>query len=248
MWDAATGREELRIEAESVTCSISSDGSRITASTGDGVRIWDAANGRVLATMVLGETLATTKVFFGDPAISPDGRWVALARRTTVKLWDAKSGRELCEYRLAATEGVTQFGFMTWVPDSRSVMVVCDDGSIHKLTLENLACGPPIVTAWRHTSRPRWWRRNPPLRYGIGCPLCRVWSKIPAWAIGNEISCPHCQEPLLLNFFVIDGDWRAVAKAWGDTDEARQRRQVEAELEAEMRALEEKLGRLGHDG
>jgi len=50
--------------------------------------------------------------------------------------------------------------------------------------------------------------------HAAGCPLCRIWSEIPATALGTEIECPQCKGPLKINPFTINLDWRPVAGAW----------------------------------
>lgn len=64
---------------------------------------------------------------------------------------------------------------------------------------------PLIVTAWVSPADQS---------HAVGCPLCRVWSEVPASALGTEIACPHCEGPLKVNSFTINSDWRPVAEAW----------------------------------
>jgi hypothetical protein len=64
---------------------------------------------------------------------------------------------------------------------------------------------PLIITAWVSPVDQS---------HAVGCPLCRVWSEIPASALGSEIACPHCEGPLKVNPFTINSDWRPVAEAW----------------------------------
>ena len=78
-------------------------------------------------------------------------------------------------------------------------------GSVRSLTLENVEHGPPVVTTWR-------WPADGPLAFG--CLHCRVWSEVPAWALGTELPCPNCGRPVRLNPFTIEADWRPVAAAW----------------------------------
>jgi hypothetical protein len=86
-------------------------------------------------------------------------------------------------------------------------------GAVIFLHLENGTPAPPILTAWRSSSR---------LSLGksasFGCSHCRRWSKVPETALGTEIPCPHCGKPAKLNPFTIEGDWRPISKAW--TEEA----------------------------
>ncbi|MEI6501392.1 MAG: hypothetical protein WCP21_10260, partial [Armatimonadota bacterium] len=46
------------------------------------------------------------------------------------------------------------------------------------------------------------------------CLHCRVWSEVPASAVGTELPCPHCGKAVQLNPFVIEADWRPIAAAW----------------------------------
>ena len=64
---------------------------------------------------------------------------------------------------------------------------------------------PIIVTAWVSPTDHS---------HAIGCPLCRVWSEVPASALGTELACPNCKGSLKMNPFTLDADWRPVAKAW----------------------------------
>jgi hypothetical protein len=64
---------------------------------------------------------------------------------------------------------------------------------------------PLIVTAWVSPEDQS---------HAVGCPLCRVWSEIPASALGTEIACPNCEGPLKVNSFTINSDWRPVAEGW----------------------------------
>lgn len=43
--------------------------------------------------------------------------------------------------------------------------------------------------------------------YAIGCPLCRVWSKIRPERLGTEMPCPNCGGKLEVNRFKLDADW-----------------------------------------
>ena len=48
----------------------------------------------------------------------------------------------------------------------------------------------------------------------LGCPHCRTWSEVPASALGAELPCPNCGQPIQLNPFTIDADWHPIARAW----------------------------------
>ena len=83
------------------------------------------------------------------------------------------------------------------------------------LRLRNSSLGPVIVTAWQLDLRRfiPWKRRH--TGWHFGCPLCRVWSEVPASALGAAIPCTHCGASLKLNPFTVDADWRPIAAAWG---------------------------------
>ena len=81
--------------------------------------------------------------------------------------------------------------------------------------LQRPGVGPPLVTVWSEPVRRGLFRRRPAgEKFAVGCPLCRVWSDVPASALGTELPCPNCSRRLKLNPFTIDGDWRPIAAAW----------------------------------
>ncbi|MCU0515554.1 MAG: hypothetical protein MUC60_01580 [Oscillatoria sp. Prado101] len=54
------------------------------------MKIWDAATGKVLATLKGHSDTTRSSVF------SPDGKWIAVASAdNTVKIWDATNGKPL---------------------------------------------------------------------------------------------------------------------------------------------------------
>ena len=94
VWDAATGRELLSINAggrESV--ALSPDGRRIASPGRDHtVKLWDAATGKELASLA-GHTDEVYSVAF-----SPDSRRLASSGGDTVRIWDVETGREQLSY------------------------------------------------------------------------------------------------------------------------------------------------------
>jgi len=83
-------------------------------------------------------------------------------------------------------------------PDQLTIVAGDEGGRVYFLRLENVTPGPPAIAA-------------PP---AFGCLHCRVWSEVPASALGTELPCPNCGKPVKLNEFVIEADWRPVAAAW----------------------------------
>jgi hypothetical protein len=90
---------------------------------------------------------------------------------------------------------------------SDALTVVAGDmgGHVHFLRLEHLVPGPSVTVAWRVPRRSS---------VAFGCTHCRTWSEVPTSALGTELPCPHCGQPVKLNPFVIETDWRPVAAAW----------------------------------
>jgi len=94
-----------------------------------------------------------------------------------------------------------------------------EDGKMHLLGLENDTPGASIVTAWNRPHKvpsSKSWRRKEKPRTAFGCPDCLKWFWVSADALGKEITCPQCGNPIQLNPFVIEADFRPVAKAWGE--------------------------------
>jgi len=97
LWDAATGRERLRLpafEAPVTLVRFAPDGKRLLTVSGDrSTRVWDAASGQLAAELRgAGWVLGT--------AFSADGRWIATASAdATARVWDAASGALRAELR-----------------------------------------------------------------------------------------------------------------------------------------------------
>ena len=108
-----------------------------------------------------------------------------------------------------------QIGLLAASPDGLHIVAGDDGGGLHFLRLEGVTPGPAVVTAWRAPQgRMQHILRSTTGLPALGCPACRTWSEVPESALGTEIACPHCGEQVRLNPFVIEADWRPVAKAW----------------------------------
>lgn len=200
-----TGRELAVVSETDGPYGFSPDGGRI-ASAGPGatLKVWSAETGRTVATLV-GHTDRIHSCAF-----SPDAMHVLSASADhTVRVWAATTGRELCRYYVLGGIEAAK-----WRPDGRSLVIGDGAGQVFLMNLENASLAPSIVTGWRRGLFGwSWWPAHRSA-FAIGCPYCRVWSKVQAAAPGTEVACPHCGTSLWVNHFTINADWRPIAKAW----------------------------------
>jgi WD40 repeat protein len=129
--DVATGRVVITFrrssrtggceQAEAGAASLSPDGGRVVAATGDaGVGIWDTAAGKQLA-LLRGHRRTITSARF-----SHDGRLVVTASEDeTARIWDAETGREL--YTLTGHRGPVRVAAFS--PDGRRIATAGADGT-----------------------------------------------------------------------------------------------------------------------
>jgi WD40 repeat protein len=105
------------------------------------VKLWDAASGKYLRTLV-GHRDAVWGV-----AYSPDGRCLASGSRDgTVKLWDAASGQELLNIQAGQVWGVA------YSPDSRRLASAAWEGIVK---VWDAATGEKLLTLQGHTGGAR---------------------------------------------------------------------------------------------
>ena len=133
VWDAATGRLLLKLDAHNTMPGVafSPDGRRVAVVSlpfwtppGDaGVDVWELENGRGMRTL-LGLTAATTRL-----AYSPDGRLIAaLSENWRAALWEADAGR--LRFLLDAPVGafVDSCG-MAFSPDGKRLAAAAGEGA-----------------------------------------------------------------------------------------------------------------------
>jgi eukaryotic-like serine/threonine-protein kinase len=111
IWDSATGKELLTLDAGQVqSLAFSPDGQRLATGSGTGIRIWDSRTGKQL---ISPEEGAVTSVAF-----SPDGQRLASGIDTAtvgmVKIWDSATGKELLGFDASAPVSSVAFS-----PDGR---------------------------------------------------------------------------------------------------------------------------------
>jgi WD40 repeat protein len=199
IWDLERGVCRLTLEArraQALDLAAVPDGNGLIVGSQDGiVQVWEMGRGECLR-ILRGHTSNVCGV-----ATMPDGRHVVTASwDRTVRVWEVGTGAEVAMF--CADAGVVACAA---IPGSAEVAFVDEKSRIHWLALEKVEAGPPILTPWCS-----------PLdrTFAFGCPLCRAWSEVPDSALGAELPCPHCGNPVKLNPFTIEADWRPVAEAW----------------------------------
>lgn len=125
-WDTRTGKELFTFSGQGATIGVDSiaaspDGTLIATGEFDtNVKIWDAADGKLL------RTLFGHASYVGGMAFSPDGKYLASSSEDgTARIWDPLTGRELLRLD-GHTSGVLSVAF---TPDSRHVVTVSRDGT-----------------------------------------------------------------------------------------------------------------------
>ena len=203
VWDLESGAK-LRTLAEHrdwvVAVAVAPDGSRaVSASEDNTLKVWDLESGAEL------RTLTGHSAGVWAAVVTADGRRVVSGSvDQTLKVWDLERGLLLSTF--SADAGLSACAV---APDGLTFIAGDAGGHVHFLRLENVTPGLPICTAWHSPDD------DTP---AFGCLHCRVWSEVPASALGTELPCPHCGKAVQLNPFVIEADWRPIAAAWrGDT-------------------------------
>jgi WD40 repeat protein len=114
--DLVAGKElwTVRLKGVGQLRAVSADGRRLAVSDGDGVRVFDAADGKVALTAPVDSS--TPPGLWGID-LSPDGGRLALAVDREVALWDAATGK--VKHRLPHAARLVAFA-----PDGRSLLTV----------------------------------------------------------------------------------------------------------------------------
>ena len=205
IWDLSTGRC-LRVlegfgrgEDNISVLAATADGERVVSACSNGrVAVWDLATGERREAFI--ESTGHICLF----ALTPDGRHVVFCGwDKAIRVWDLDSGREIARLRAAAVADPCATGPLGALAAGDRA------GNVYLMRLENVESGPDVLTAWRSPVDGA---------TACGCPGCRLWSEVPPSALGTEIPCPHCGEPVKLNPFTIDADWRPIASAWHGED------------------------------
>ncbi|HEX6686719.1 MAG TPA: AAA family ATPase [Candidatus Limnocylindrales bacterium] len=146
-WDVATGKSMATLtghDAGVSSMAFSPDGKTLAAADADGrdwgVRLWDVASRRSLATTIPGHPDPVNSVAF-----SPDGRTLATASSDhTVRLWDLATGKSTAT--LTGHRGAVRS--VAFSPDGTTLATASED---HTARLWDLATGGPAVTLTGHT-------------------------------------------------------------------------------------------------
>ncbi len=197
VWDIESGVELCTLTGHTGwihAMAMMPDGRYIISGSGDNtLKVWNLESG------VEVRTLIDHTRFVEAVAVTPDGRRaISGSGDNTLKVWDMESEKVISNFN-----GESPLIACAVAPDGVTVVAGENSGRVHILCLENMVSGPSVITAWRTLQNA-----------AFGCPLCRTWSEIPDSALGTEIPCPHCSKPIKLNPFIINADWRPVAKAW----------------------------------
>jgi WD40 repeat protein len=129
LWDAQTGKEELKIQVGSwyiASLTFSPDGKRLAGVSGNpwawsprSVKVWDAQTRKELLSL-------TGQTGYCSLAFSPDGKRLATVSRDLLKLWDAQTGQELL-----SLHGHTELGgSVAFSPDGRRLGMVSTQGTV----------------------------------------------------------------------------------------------------------------------
>jgi WD40 repeat protein len=194
VWDLATGACLRTLECDAGLLGLTPDGYQaLTWGSDQYVRTWDLRTGECL------KTLGQMK-WVGAAAFTPDGKKAVIGGDAhTLKVWCLETASEVACF--VADDSVSA---CVVSPDGARILAGGDKGGVYFLALEDAAASPPVVTVWRDAQE----------ALAFGCPFCRTWSEIQAFALGAESPCPKCGETVRLNAFTIDADWRPVAAAW----------------------------------
>jgi WD40 repeat protein len=150
VWDVRTGKElmQLKGHTSSVSClDWSRDGKRILSGGVDkSIRLWDAADGKLLKTIDDAHTRWLHAVLF-----APDGKTaLSCGNDRSIVVWDLATGKEKkrIDVHAAPVRG------LAWLPGTRRVASASFDGTVRIIDVET---GKEVSRMGRgHAPRPAW--------------------------------------------------------------------------------------------
>jgi WD40 repeat protein len=154
VYDAVTGKELLRLphQGDITRAVFGPDCRRILTSSspprypGQGIRLWDAEDGRLLVGF---EMTGSGDVGY----FSPDGKKIAIFGQGRIRMHDAETGRQLAEFRGTAVgerdSDAPRAGSGPFSPDGRTLLAFGEEG----LGLLDVETGKRVVLFLRDHSR-----------------------------------------------------------------------------------------------
>jgi WD40 repeat protein len=192
VWDAASGKQLSTFQDQpgAVCCLVwSPDGTRLATggtyySGGDPLRIWDAATGNKLLSLLsnsssqFSDVLALTWLADGSRIVAlietgpaPTASNPTLSLTEEVRIWDAASGKLLS----TSPTSIPGNNMAAWSPDGKEIAVGNDDGTIQvwgvttgkRLLTYQGDTHAPLVLAWSPTGKA--------IASASGYPEVQVW-------------------------------------------------------------------------
>ncbi|HEY7156842.1 MAG TPA: hypothetical protein VH575_22935, partial [Gemmataceae bacterium] len=126
LWDVATGRQRRRIDMENrrtFASAFTRDGKALVGSSGERMRLWDAATG---AALPLPAALKDHPCLL--PRFSPDGKTLLTMAFKEVSIWEWPAGRLTHRLELRANEenpDMTIYNGLALSPDGRRFVTLC---------------------------------------------------------------------------------------------------------------------------
>jgi WD40 repeat protein len=172
VWDTRSGKTITTMESDrSLSRAVfSPDGRRILSSGFVGVKIWDAAAGKVLV------RLNDRGPFTPALAFSPDGKLAAAGSLGMTKIWDALNGRSV----LTIGDQRAFVDSIVFSPDSSKILCATAD---HLIRIWDIPSGKLVASLVGHNSRVTSIAFAPDgkriLSAQLHPPVVKVWAGIP---------------------------------------------------------------------